>query len=145
MFLDSHGYMNHRGLPDVQRGARYIIKDYINGKLVYCYPPPKTDEKSFQEFKIDPTKEAKYLEKCKKLEQKREETPHLNEFDNEFFRKLEPRAIQKSAVVGYRRITNDGMTAGTSTETITGSKPWKKHYKGNKRVKLRIKTSYLDA
>ena len=31
--------MNHRGTPDVQRGARVIIKDYINGKLIHAYPP----------------------------------------------------------------------------------------------------------
>jgi hypothetical protein len=62
--------MNHRGTPDVNRGARYIVKDYTNGKLVYCYPPPGYEEKSFQEHKIDPIKEAKYFGKCKKIEQR---------------------------------------------------------------------------
>ncbi|KIX96882.1 uncharacterized protein Z520_07602 [Fonsecaea multimorphosa CBS 102226] len=26
--------------PDESRAARYILKDYVNGKLLYCHPPP---------------------------------------------------------------------------------------------------------
>jgi hypothetical protein len=36
------------------------------------------------------------------------------------------------------------MSAGVSMETV-GPKPWKKHYKGNTREKLRRITSHLDA
>jgi large subunit GTPase 1 len=28
------------GAPDESRAARYILKDYVNGKLLYCEPPP---------------------------------------------------------------------------------------------------------
>lgn len=28
------------GAPDYQRAARIVIKDYANGKLLYCHPPP---------------------------------------------------------------------------------------------------------
>lgn len=28
------------GQPDTARAARYILKDYVNGKLPYCHPPP---------------------------------------------------------------------------------------------------------
>ncbi|OAA53965.1 ribosome biogenesis GTPase [Niveomyces insectorum RCEF 264] len=35
------------GQPDEARAARYILKDYVNGKLLYCAPPPDSD--------IDPT------------------------------------------------------------------------------------------
>lgn len=143
----SHGYMNHRGTPDVQRGARIIIKDYINGKLIYAYPPPGINEKSFQEFRIDPAKEAKYFEKCKKNIQKAENKPELTAFDSEFFRKLEPRVLSKGPVVAsYNRINKEGMTASQSVETINSmGKSSKKHFKGNKREKLRRITSHLDA
>ncbi|KAF9881190.1 hypothetical protein CkaCkLH20_01340 [Colletotrichum karsti] len=30
------------GQPDESRAARYILKDYVNGKLLYCEPPPNT-------------------------------------------------------------------------------------------------------
>ena len=60
--------MNHKGTPDVNRGARYILKDYVNGKLLYCYPPPGIqDAKAFQDHKYSTEKEAKYLEKTKKI------------------------------------------------------------------------------
>ncbi|EFW99887.1 ribosome biogenesis GTPase [Grosmannia clavigera kw1407] len=29
-----------QGQPDESRAARYILKDYVNGKLLYCAPPP---------------------------------------------------------------------------------------------------------
>ncbi|RAL10031.1 ribosome biogenesis GTPase LSG1 [Aspergillus homomorphus CBS 101889] len=28
------------GQPDESRAARYVLKDYVNGKLLYCHPPP---------------------------------------------------------------------------------------------------------
>lgn len=31
------------GNPDESRAARYILKDYVNGKLLFCHPPPDTD------------------------------------------------------------------------------------------------------
>ncbi|RHZ82976.1 hypothetical protein Glove_101g16 [Diversispora epigaea] len=30
------------GNPDQARSARYILKDYVNGKLPFCHPPPST-------------------------------------------------------------------------------------------------------
>ena len=42
-----HAYARHRGFmtagvgqPDQSRAARYVLKDYVNGKLLYCEPPP---------------------------------------------------------------------------------------------------------
>ena len=32
------------GQPDESRAARYILKDYVNGKLLYCHPPPHEPE-----------------------------------------------------------------------------------------------------
>lgn len=60
--------MNHKGMPDVNRGARYILKDYVNGKLLYCYSPPGFDPVSFQDHRYETSKEVKYLEKVKKIE-----------------------------------------------------------------------------
>ncbi|KAL2196235.1 hypothetical protein P885DRAFT_69824 [Corynascus similis CBS 632.67] len=48
-------YARHRGFmtqglgqPDRSRAARYILKDYVNGKLLYVSPPPGVDDA--QEF-----------------------------------------------------------------------------------------------
>lgn len=33
-----------QGQPDESRAARYVLKDYVNGKLLYCHPPPHEPE-----------------------------------------------------------------------------------------------------
>ena len=38
-----------QGNPDEARAARYILKDYVNAKLLFCHPPPDTEEGSFNE------------------------------------------------------------------------------------------------
>ncbi|KAF2423285.1 P-loop containing nucleoside triphosphate hydrolase protein [Tothia fuscella] len=38
------------GQPDESRAARYVLKDYVKGKLLYCHPPPTdplTDPRTF--------------------------------------------------------------------------------------------------
>lgn len=42
--------MTHKGIPDGSRAARLILKDYVNGKVLYCYPPPGYDSEEFQQF-----------------------------------------------------------------------------------------------
>lgn len=42
--------MTHKGIPDGSRAARLILKDYVNGKLLYCYPPPGYDVQEFQQY-----------------------------------------------------------------------------------------------
>ncbi|KAK2765998.1 hypothetical protein FQN54_007513 [Arachnomyces sp. PD_36] len=32
-----------QGQPDESRAARYILKDYVSGKLLFCHPPPVSD------------------------------------------------------------------------------------------------------
>ncbi|KAG6821361.1 hypothetical protein H0H93_014158 [Arthromyces matolae] len=38
-----------QGNPDEARAARYILKDYVNGKLLYCRSPPGVPEDVFNE------------------------------------------------------------------------------------------------
>ena len=46
----ARGFMRSgQGNPDEARAARYILKDYVNGKLLFCHPPPETSEESFNE------------------------------------------------------------------------------------------------
>ncbi|EPY85277.1 transmembrane protein 44 isoform b [Camelus ferus] len=42
------GFMTAHGQPDQPRSARYILKDYVSGKLLYCHPPPGRDPMTFQ-------------------------------------------------------------------------------------------------
>ena len=46
--LVARGYFrSSQGNPDEARAARYILKDYVNGKLLYCHPPPDTGADAF--------------------------------------------------------------------------------------------------
>ena len=36
-----------QGNPDEARAARYILKDYVNAKLLFCHPPPNYPADSF--------------------------------------------------------------------------------------------------
>lgn len=42
--------MTARGLPDNPRSSRYILKDFVNGKLLYCTPPTGIEGADFQEL-----------------------------------------------------------------------------------------------
>jgi large subunit GTPase 1 len=43
-YARARGYMTQGfGSADEPRAARYILKDYVNGKLLYVHPPPRLD------------------------------------------------------------------------------------------------------
>ncbi len=42
--------MTSHGQPDGPRSARYILKDYVNGRLLYSHPPPGVDLALFNQF-----------------------------------------------------------------------------------------------
>lgn len=39
-----------QGQPDESRAARYVLKDYVSGKLLFCHPPPTDPAIDAQEF-----------------------------------------------------------------------------------------------
>ncbi|XP_004343924.1 large subunit GTPase [Capsaspora owczarzaki ATCC 30864] len=43
----NRGFMTAHGSPDEPRSARYILKDYVKGKLLFCHPPPNVDAAEF--------------------------------------------------------------------------------------------------
>ena len=50
MVLVARGFTRSgQGNPDEARAARYILKDYVNGKLLFCHPPPGISDVSFNE------------------------------------------------------------------------------------------------
>lgn len=54
-----------QGQPDESRAARYILKDYVSGKLLFCHPPPNDDAP------IDPHEFNRELYNMEHLPQKR--------------------------------------------------------------------------
>ncbi|KAL7715667.1 CP-type G domain-containing protein [Entamoeba marina] len=46
-------FTNTRGLLDYHRVARIVLKDYCNGKFVYCRPPPGVSDEEFESSRIN--------------------------------------------------------------------------------------------
>ncbi|XP_017728961.1 PREDICTED: large subunit GTPase 1 homolog [Rhinopithecus bieti] len=140
------GFMTAHGQPDQPRSARYILKDYVNGKLLYCHPPPGRDPVTFQhqhqrllenkmngdEIKMQPGRNKK----VKQIE---------NIVDKTFFHQENVRALTKGvqAVMGYKPGSGVVTAATVSSENGAG-KPWKKHGNRNKKEKSRRLYKHLD-
>lgn len=140
------GFMTAHGQPDQPRSARYILKDYVRGKLLYCHPPPGKDPVAFQhqhqqllenkikgeELRLQPGK----TQKAKQIE---------NVVDKTFFHQENVRALTKGvqAVMGYKPGSGLVTAAAASAENVPG-KPWKKHGNRNKKEKSRRLYRHLD-
>lgn len=137
------GFMTSHGQPDQPRSARYILKDYVNGKLLYCHPPPHINPEDFQpqhsKFQkreldsCDLSAVTNRPQKIKRIE---------NVVDKNFFHQDNVRALTKGvkSIMGYK--PGSGPVSSES-ETMQG-KPWKKHGNRNKKEKLRRVTKHLD-
>lgn len=51
--------MTSNGQPDQARSARYVLKDYVNGKLLYSLGPPSVVQ---EEYHIFPERQRKVIE-----------------------------------------------------------------------------------
>ncbi|XP_073482448.1 large subunit GTPase 1 homolog [Aquarana catesbeiana] len=141
------GFMTAHGQPDQPRSARYILKDYVSGKLLYCHSPPGINASDFQ------PRHTAYQERkvaCDGAEtgtQNSKKVKHIeNVVDKNFFHQANVRALTKGVqcVMGYKPGSGPMPLTTTSTECISG-KPWKKHGNKNKKEKIRRLNKHLDA
>ena len=83
------------GVPDYQRASRVVVKDYSEGKLLYCHSPPSIGDGSIiedEEYQretlltaIKNTNNAKKLHKLQVIEAKAKAViPNPNEEEDEF-------------------------------------------------------------
>lgn len=42
--------MTARGQPDQSRSARLVLKDYVNGRLLFCHAPPGYVQEEFHTY-----------------------------------------------------------------------------------------------
>lgn len=140
------GFMTSHGQPDQSRSARYILKDYVSGKLLYCHPPLHINDEDFQpqhkmflSRKLESTdlSAAVSKQKIKRIE---------NTVDKSFFHQENVRALTKGVqtIMGYKPGSGPVGPARAATEAAVG-KPWKKHGNRNKKEKVRRLTKHLDA
>ncbi|XP_068810153.1 large subunit GTPase 1 homolog [Struthio camelus] len=141
------GFMTAHGQPDQPRSARYVLKDYVSGKLLYCHPPPDVDPNDFQHqhercpesITMQPSEKVKPEKntKAKQIE---------NVVDKTFFHQENVRALMKGvrATMGYRPGSGLMSVTAPNSGNVVG-KPWKKHGNRNKKEKVRRITKHLEA
>lgn len=140
------GFMTSHGQPDQSRSARYILKDYVSGKLLYCYPPPHINSEDFQpqhkKFLSRDSDNCDLSATTNKQGVKRIE----NVVDKNFFHQENVRALSKGvqSVMGYKPGSGPVGMGKAGSEMVAG-KPWKKHGNRNKKEKVRRLNKHLDA
>ncbi|XP_048361452.1 large subunit GTPase 1 homolog [Sphaerodactylus townsendi] len=138
------GFMTDHGQPDQPRSARYVLKDYVAGKLLYCHPPPGSDPEAFQfshrkgaaSKSGHPLSEApaSWNPKAKQIE---------NTVDGAFFHQENVRALTRGVQsLGGCQM---GPAPPASHPEPSRGKPWKKHGNRNRKEKLRRLTKHLEA
>ncbi|PKU47618.1 hypothetical protein llap_2084 [Limosa lapponica baueri] len=141
------GFMTSHGQPDQPRSARYVLKDYVSGKLLYCHPPPGIDPNDFQhQHQRCPESGTMQASGQVKPEKNTKAKQIENVVDKTFFHQENVRALVKGvrAAMGYR--PGSGLVPVTTPNpgSVVG-KPWKKHGNRNKKEKIRRITKHLEA
>uniref|UniRef100_A0A8C5UQB9 Large subunit GTPase 1 homolog n=1 Tax=Malurus cyaneus samueli TaxID=2593467 RepID=A0A8C5UQB9_9PASS len=141
------GFMTAHGQPDQPRSARYVLKDYVNGKLLYCHPPPGIDPNDFQhQHQRCPTSRTVQGTGQVKPEKNTKAKQIENVVDKTFFHQENVRALMKGvrAAMGYRPGSGLVPVTAANPGNVVG-KPWKKHGNRNKKEKIRRITKHLEA
>ncbi|ETN66656.1 nucleostemin 3 [Anopheles darlingi] len=147
-FAYNRGFMTANGQPDQSRGSRYVLKDYVNGKLLYCYAPPGVVQEEFHRFperqreEIDVKLLPPRQQRAMKMNVKKSST----DIDEQFFKERSHTALVRGRS-DFPHLRPLGPTTGaklTPAEAAAAAgKPWK-HQKREKREKLRRKYVHLD-
>ncbi|XP_068001734.1 large subunit GTPase 1 homolog isoform X2 [Melanerpes formicivorus] len=141
------GFMTAHGQPDQPRSARYVLKDYVSGKLLYCHPPPGVDPNDFQhQHQRCPESRTMQATGQMKPEKNTKAKQIENVVDKAFFHQENVRALMKGvrAAMGYRPGSGLLPMAAPSPGSVVG-KPWKKHGNRNRKEKIRRLTKHLEA
>lgn len=139
----NRGFMTANGQPDQSRSARYILKDYVNGKLLHCYAPPTVPQEGFHVFpdRVGEEIDISNLPPRQQRSMKILTGTTSKQLDETFFQTTSNTAYVK----GRNNFMNFKGSQGISNNTgkAVEGKPWKGQ-KREKREKLRIKYAHLD-
>ncbi|XP_012271086.1 large subunit GTPase 1 homolog isoform X1 [Orussus abietinus] len=149
----SRGFMTQNGQPDNPRSARYVLKDYVTGRLLYCTAPPNREQSEFHKF---PPKRKISLQNKEQTDNASRSTGRrktvTNTIDEIFFRKCST-GVHAKGILGKAGGLPEGLAvnhtelAAVSTQSALEGKPWKKinrHANKKKREKTRRLYAHLD-
>jgi len=152
-FLSSHGlmrgYMTSQGRPDCSRSARVVLKDHVNGKLLFCHPPPDLDPTVFygrlsgeEEEVVESGKEMVSLnDNIMSSKRSRGAMLTSEKIDAEFFSGSRQGFGSRGKKGVFSNSAGQSVSVGQSSQD---DKPWKKHNNRNKKEKLRRVFGYMD-
>lgn len=150
-YATARGFMTHKGIPDYQRAARYILKHFVTGKLLHCEPPPGVDIAAFKPQMSPSEKEKLHSHSDKQSASNAVGTRVQTDIDKTFFSQMMSRSGSHGVhgVVGFTRLEgytqHHSVDSSQSAVQASNTKPWKRHNNVKKREKLRRITSHLDA
>ncbi|KAL0274917.1 UNVERIFIED_CONTAM: hypothetical protein PYX00_002938 [Menopon gallinae] len=136
----NRGFMTQNGQPDNPRSARYILKDFVAGKLLYCHAPPGVEQGGYHTF--PERKRVRNLENADKryVRAVTGVGPTTEDVDRVFFDKNRSLVHERGT---KKVLMTSNLTDGDALAMVqnhSGEKPWKqinKHKNKNKREKLR--------
>lgn len=141
----NRGFMTQNGQPDNPRSARYILKDFVNGKLLYCFAPPGVDQKLYhifpEEIKERTLKHAnpQYIRAVKLIK------TTTQDIDKTFFQSRQPLVHEKGLKKILCSSTMTDSDAKAIVENNAGGKPWKQYNRhANKKKKEKLRRVYHE-
>ena len=128
----------HQGNPDDARAARILLKDLVNGKILYCHPPPGISDVEFNKdhYTPSPIAEKTLNPNAPGIKDEREAV------DERFFHEEVPRAMTRHGAFagrnmqyGFQRsVRDDGQVLSRKERSLNeegvGTNSGKKHFKG---------------
>lgn len=138
----NRGFMTANGQPDQSRAARKMLKDFVNGKLLYCSAPPTVKQTEFHTY---PERRGEEIP-LENLPPRQQRSMKIltgktsSEIDAAFFHtRNQTSHIQGRNLGNYKQ----GAQMIGATGAANPEKPWKGQ-KREKREKSRRKYVHLD-
>lgn len=143
----NRGFMTQNGQPDNSRSARYILKDFVSGKLLYCVAPPGYNQTEYHTF---PERKKKISTNThippRAVRASRPIKPTSEDLDKNFFQKNASHIHVRGK--GSIMVPSSGApNVGSESTSYSMDKPWKKinkHTNKKKREKSRRLYAHLD-
>jgi len=128
----------HQGNPDDARAARILLKDFVNGKIIYCHPPPGISPEDFNKdhYTSVPIVERRLNPNAPVMENDKAQV------DEGFFAGEEPKARTRNGLFAgrnmryrfQRSVADDGRMLSRKQvkirEEADAAALGKKHFKG---------------
>lgn len=139
----NRGFMTANGQPDQSRAARKVLKDFVNGKLLWCCSPPTVKQNEFHTYpeRVSEEVHLENLPPRQQREMKISTGKSSKEIDAAFFNVRNSAShVQGRNLGNYKQ---GAQMIKSSTLDAKVDKPWKGQ-KREKREKLRKKYVHLD-